>query len=79
MGLTTFVAGFSTYLTRGGANQFSERLTELNSNVTDLINGRAEELATLTEALESAEDELRGRIGEGTQELGVSKSRRSSA
>ena len=65
MGLTTFVAGFSTYLTRGGANEFSEKLTELNSNVTNQINGRAEELARLTKALEDAEDELRDRIGEG--------------
>ena len=68
MGLTTFVAGFSTFLTHGGANKFSEKLAMLSTNVTQKLSGRAEELTRLSEALEEADGKLRDRLGQGMRD-----------
>ena len=64
-GLTTFLAGLSTYVTLTGANQFNDKLNALNNNVTDLINGQAAELDLLREALDEAQEELGNQMGEG--------------
>ena len=65
VGLTTFIAGFSTFLTQGGPVDFNAKLDELNDFVSEELQTGTVQIDLLRNLLKEAEQAILDRAGEG--------------